>query len=122
MGFLARTGPLALLFAGVVGIGAAVVVGLPALRLGGLFLAVTTLAFALTTSYLLVDKHFGWVPVGRVSRPKLFGGVILEGQAGYYYLCLGVAVLAVLALRGIYRSHTGRVLRAVRENGAATQA
>ena len=112
----------ALLFAGVVGVGVAVIVGLPALRVRGLFLAVTTLAFALTTSYLLVDKRFGWVPTSRVSRPTLFGGHVLDSQSGYYYLCLSVAVLAVLGLRGVHQSRTGRVLRATRENTSATQA
>src|SRR5581483_6782021 len=110
---------LALLFAGAVGI---VVVGLPALRLRGLFLAVTTLAFALTTSYLFVDNHFSWVPTGRVNRPTLLGGAVLNSQYAYYYLCLAVAVLGVLGARGVYRSRTGRVLRAGRENETAAQA
>jgi branched-chain amino acid transport system permease protein len=113
---------LALLFSGVVGVAVAVVVGLPALRLRGLFLAVTTLAFALTTSYLFVDNRFSWVPNGRVARPTLLGGAVLDSQYGYYYLCLGVVALAVFGARGVYRSRTGRVLRAARENDTAAQA
>jgi branched-chain amino acid transport system permease protein len=113
---------VALPFAGLVGIGVALVVGLPALRLRGLFLAVTTLAFALATSYLFVDNRFSWVPTGRVDRPTLLGGSVLNSQYGYYYLCVAVIALAVLGVRGLSRARTGRVLRAARENDTAAQA
>ena len=54
---------LALVIGGVAGALAALLVGLPALRLQGLYLAVTTLAFGLSvTSWLLNDRFFGWVP------------------------------------------------------------
>ena len=99
------------------------VVGLPALRLRGLFLAVTTLAFAMaTTSFLLNRQYFRWIPDGRVSRPKLFGVFDLTAQASYYYLCLGCLVVVVLAVQGIRHSRTGRVLLALRENERGAQA
>jgi len=114
---------VALPFAGAVGTAAAVVVGLPTLRLRGIFLAVTTLAFALvTSSYLFVNNRFSWVPTGRIARPKLLGGDVLQSQANYYYLCVCVAGLAALALSGIHRSRTGRVMRAVREDSRVVQA
>ena len=57
----------------------AVIVGLPALRVRGLFLAVTTLAFAITASnYLLNPKYFAWIPQGPLERPPLFGKLDLE--------------------------------------------
>jgi branched-chain amino acid transport system permease protein len=116
---------LALLLAGVAGAVVAVVVGLPALRLPGLFLAVTTLAFALASqNYLLNRKEQSWIPVDRLDRPDLFRTFDLTSQAAMYELCLGVAVLAFLAVAGIRRSRTGRVLLAVRDNerGAAAYA
>src|SRR4029078_11210430 len=109
------------LASGIVGAAVAVVVGLPALRVRGLFLAVTTLAFALTTSsYLLVPSRFSWVPTGRVERPHLFVAITLNSQIAYYYFCLAVTVLAALAVVGLRKSRTGRALRAVRENEQAT--
>ena len=52
----------------------AVVVGLPTLRLDGMFAAVTTLAFALAASgYLLVRAEFSWIPQGQLGVPYLFG-------------------------------------------------
>ena len=65
---------VALLVAPVIGGLVAVVVGLPALRQRGLYLAVTTFAFSLaTTSYLLNDRFWDWVPTGRVERHPLLG-------------------------------------------------
>jgi branched-chain amino acid transport system permease protein len=113
---------VAMLVAGLVGAAVAVVVGLPALRLRGLFLAVTTLAFAMaTTSYLLNLQHFSWIPTGTIERPKLFGVISLESQSAYYWFCVVCMGLALLAVRGIRRSRTGRVLLAVRDNERGTQ-
>lgn len=114
---------LALLVAGAVGAAVAVVVGLPALRLRGFYLAVTTLAFALAaTNYFLNRQFFGWVPNGRVERPLLFNRVDLTDDAAMYWYCLAIFGIVVLAVRGIRRSRTGRVLLAVRENEKGAQA
>ena len=113
---------LALVLAAVVGAAVAVVVGLPALRLRGLFLAVTTLAFAMaTSSYLLNRSYASWIPAGRIARPRIFGAFSLNGEAAYYEVCLGALVLVALAVVGIRRSRTGRVLLALRENEQAAQ-
>jgi branched-chain amino acid transport system permease protein len=113
---------LAVLIAGLVGAGVAMIVSLPTLRLRGFFPAVTTLAFAMaTTSYLLNPAYFTWVPVNRVARPDLFGVINLNSQPSYYYFCLACLALVVLGVRGVRRSRTGRVLLALRENERAAQ-
>ena len=116
---------LTMLLAGLVGAAVAVIVGLPALRLRGFFLAVTTLAFAMAASaYLLNIQYFSWAPdpSSVVIRPHLFGGINLASQRTYYYVCLAVLVLTVLGVRGIRRSRTGPVLLALRENERGAQA
>ena len=116
---------LALLLAGSAGAVVAVVVGLPALRLPGLYLAVTTLAFSLASSnYLLNRNEQSWIPNERLERPDLFRTFDLTDQDAMYWFVLGVVVLGFLAVRGIRRSRTGRVLLAVRDNerGAAAYA
>ncbi|HEX2575034.1 MAG TPA: hypothetical protein VHK88_01710 [Aquihabitans sp.] len=113
---------LALLVAGAAGAVVAVVVGLPALRLPGLYLAVTTLAFSLASSnFLLNRKEQSWIPRDRLQRPSLFRTFDLSSQAAMYEFVLGVVVLGFLAVAGIRRSRTGRALIAVRDNerGAA---
>ena len=113
---------LALIVAGLAGAVVAVIVGLPALRLPGLYLAVTTLAFALASSnFLLNRKEQSWIPRDRLDRPALFRTFDLTSQAAMYEFVLAVVVLGFLAVAGIRRSRTGRVLIAVRDNerGAA---
>jgi len=114
---------LALVFAGVVGVVTAVIIGLPALRVKGLFLAVTTLGFGLaTSSWLLSPRFFDFVPDYRVERLPLFGKIDLNSPTRIYYVCLIVCVLVLIGLRGVRNSRTGRVLLALRENERATQA
>jgi branched-chain amino acid transport system permease protein len=113
---------LAVLIGGLAGSVVAVIIGLPALRVRGMFLAVTTLAFAITASnFLLNPTYFAWIPKGRIERPPLFGKLDLEPHANMYYLCLVVLVITLLGVRGLRRSRTGRVMLALRENERAAQ-
>jgi branched-chain amino acid transport system permease protein len=113
---------LAILGAGVAGAIAAVLIGLPALRIRGLFLAVVTLALALATSSVLLKPNYvTWIPTGRLVRTPVFGRVSVASEDRMYYLCLVALLLAVAMVRGIRNSRTGRVLIAVRENSRAAQ-
>jgi branched-chain amino acid transport system permease protein len=108
---------------GLAGSAAAVVVGLPALRLRGLYLAVVTLGFALaTSSYLLSRRYFDWIPRDRLERPLLFGSIDVSSELGLYWLCLATLVAAIVAVRGIRSSRIGRSLVAVRDNERGAQA
>jgi branched-chain amino acid transport system permease protein len=113
---------LALAVSAVAGAVAAVIVGLPALRLHGLFLAVTTLAFAVAANqWLLNRKYFSWIPRGRFERSELLGRIELSDPTSMYFTCIGVLVVVMLATRQIRHSRTGRVLLALRENERAAQ-
>jgi branched-chain amino acid transport system permease protein len=110
---------LALLLAGTAAAAVAVVVGIPTLRLDGMFAAVTTLAFALAASgYLLVRAEFSWIPQGQIGVPYLFG-LAITSQTSVFELCLGVLVLVLVAMHGLRHSRTGRVLRALPANQRA---
>jgi branched-chain amino acid transport system permease protein len=100
---------------------AAIVLGIPALRLRGFFLAVTTLAFAVATdSYLL---QLDWLtPDGRVDRPMLFGRIDLEDELAFYLFSVAVLALVVAALHGLRRSQLGRAIVATRDNERGAQA
>jgi branched-chain amino acid transport system permease protein len=114
---------LAFAFTAAVGALVAVAIGLPALRLRGIYLAVTTLAFALAvTSYIVNPRFAEWVPQGRVPRPPLLGRVDIDGELPFYYVCVAVLVLLLLGLRGIRHSRTGRAFIAMRDNESGAEA
>ena len=110
---------LALLLAGAAAAAVAVVVGIPTLRLDGMFAAVTTLAFALAASgYLLVRAEFSYIPQGTVGVPYLFG-LSITSQTSVFELCLGILVVVLAGMHGLRHSRTGRVLRALPANRRA---
>ncbi|MGH8986468.1 MAG: ABC transporter permease [Acidimicrobiia bacterium] len=114
---------LAMVGAGVVGAVIAVVIGFPSLRRRGLTLAVSTFAFALMVSSYGLNREFfdDRLPGFRVERPDLFGVVDISTEARFYYLCLTALALALVAVRGLRRSRTGRVLIGIRENERAVR-
>ncbi len=110
-----------------VGVVFAVLIGLPALRVRGLFLAVATLSFAaMCGNWMFVTK--GWNGGANAisatladDRPE-FAGIDTSAPRTYYLLCLaflGAAVLVVSRLRG---TGPGRNLIAVRDNERMTSA
>ncbi len=115
-----------LLAAGLAGAAAALLIGLPALRVQGLFLAVVTLAFAVTVQNVVLDRQYtSWLLPGLdapVLRPIIYRAVDVRGDVAFYYVCLGVLGLAWLCARSLRASHAGRSLIAVRDNVAAAQA
>ncbi|MBU6315101.1 MAG: ABC transporter permease [Acidobacteria bacterium] len=114
---------LAMAAAAAVGAAVAVVVGLPALRFRGFYLAVTTLAFSLVaTTYLLSPDYFDWIVTDRFDRQPLLGRIDIRSTEAMFYVAVGALLLTVLLLRVVRRSRTGRVMLAMRENELGAQA
>ena len=111
---------MTLVVAGLIGAIAAVVLGLPALRVSGLYLAVTTMAFAIVVPvYFLSTNYLGdLLPSAtvRITRPSLYGRVSLEGDRAFYYVTLIALALCLLSARALRRSRTGRAIIAQRDN------
>lgn len=111
--------PVGVVFAAAVG----VLVGIPALRLSGLFLAILTVAVALATDRWLLsagvwDSFSGGTSGWTVSRPTLFG-ISLAGEYRFYLVCITLFFLGCLLVWNLRIGKTGRVLRAVRESEVA---
>src|SRR5205823_1630788 len=107
---------LALPAGAIVGGIAAVIVGLPALRLRGLHLAVSTLAFAVATSAVLVNpSYFGKGLPRTFPRPSILG-INLDNQKTFYYTTLALLIMVIFGVVGLRRSRIGRVLIAARDN------
>jgi ABC-type branched-subunit amino acid transport system ATPase component/ABC-type branched-subunit amino acid transport system permease subunit len=116
------TFPVATGYAIVAGVFVAVAVGFPALRVRGLFLAVTTLAFAVAASNWIFNLHMLNNGEGVVTMPRgeLFGVLDLRPQRTYYYLCLAVLVVCTLMVARLRTTGVGRSLLAVRDNESAS--
>lgn len=108
---------VALAYGTVAGIVAALAVGGPALRVRGLDLAITTLAFAVMAhGWLLSHEMFtGGDSVITVPRATV-AGIDLRSPTVYYYLCLVALVVAVVMMARLRASGVGRTLIAVRDN------
>lgn len=102
--------------------GVAVLLGLPALRVRGAFLAVTTLALAVAAGPTLFHTSFfaRMIPQN-VERPRLLF-ISFDSARTYYFLCLAMLVIAILVVRDLRHSRTGRVLIAARENESGVEA
>ncbi|MBW3664965.1 MAG: ATP-binding cassette domain-containing protein [Actinobacteria bacterium] len=116
--------PVAVGYATVAGAVVALAVGFPALRVRGLFLSVTTLAFAVAASNWLfqVDLLTGGQEVSVVPRAELFGVIDLAPERTYYYVCLVVLIACAAMIARLRTTGVGRRLIAVRENEAAASA
>jgi ABC-type branched-subunit amino acid transport system ATPase component/ABC-type branched-subunit amino acid transport system permease subunit len=113
----------AVLFAAMGGVIAAMLVGGPALRVRGLFLAVTTLGFAVAAQgWLLPNRIFlGTDPRLYVPRGKWWV-VDLHSERTYYFLTLAIVVLCVWSISHLRRTGIGRSIIAVRENDRSAAA
>ncbi|HZT64990.1 MAG TPA: ABC transporter permease [Acidimicrobiales bacterium] len=109
----------------VVAAAVAVILGLPALRITGQFLAVVTLAFAYTAQYFFFvqpSKLFSWwIPSQMITRPALFGRIGIDSDRQIYYVCLVALAVVLAATRSLRNSHAGRALIASNDNRLATQ-
>ena len=110
--------------AAVVGGLVAVLIGIPALRVQGLFLSVVTLGFGAAVQYAaLSPQRFAWLlPTGYINKPNLYGRIDLSSDTRFYYVCLVFLVLSCLSAWSLRHSRSGRLFIGLRDNQRAMQA
>ncbi|MFP3899311.1 MAG: ATP-binding cassette domain-containing protein [Acidimicrobiia bacterium] len=114
---------LALGLAAIAGGIAALVLGIPALRVSGQFLAVTTLAFAVAMElYVLNPANHGSLLPAAYERPELWGVVDLSDERWLYALALVLLGLVVFVVRNLRAARAGRVISATRDNARGASA
>ena len=118
---------LALLLGAALAAAVAGLVGLPAIRLEPLELAIATLSLSFTADRFL----YAWPPlasqdgkrdVPRPSWASLDPGHIGAGNRAYAWLCLGLFLVACFAVASLRRGRTGAALTALRSSESATAA
>jgi ABC-type branched-subunit amino acid transport system ATPase component/ABC-type branched-subunit amino acid transport system permease subunit len=113
--------PLSLLAGGLAAAAVTVAIGLPALRIRGLFLAVTTLGFAVAMTSWVMKQEWA-LGSGVVPTPLEIAGKSLDSGKTYYYFTLLVFVGLFLIARNVRTTGFGRLLLAVRDNEDAARA
>lgn len=108
--------------AGVVAALIGIFVGLPSMRIKGLYLAVATLA----TQFILVyifrewDSVTGGMGGVNVPAPNLFG-FELESDLRMYFLILPVTILLLVGARNLFRTRFGRAFIAIRDKDISAE-
>lgn len=98
------------------------VVGLPALRVKGIYLGMATLSFGFIVEEVLArwESVTGGNAGIHIKKPDLFGWVLETGDQ-FYWLCLVITVLATLGILNLLRSPTGRAFVAIRDSEISAQ-
>jgi branched-chain amino acid transport system permease protein len=115
--------PLSVAAAMLVTAAAGAVIGLPALRLKGLYLAIATLASQQIIEFVI--RRWSWLTGGQgfldVRRLGIFGWEVPRKsfELVWYWVILAVAALGVLAARNLIRTALGRSFMAVRDQDIA---
>lgn len=114
---------ITLAVAGAAGAVTALLIGVPALRIQGLFLAATTLAFAVALdSFFLNPNNLPEIVVDGAGRPILWERWPLNDELTFYYLTLGFLLLSALVTYAVRQARSGRALIATKDNRRAAAA
>ena len=106
------------LIAGITGI----IVGLPALRVKGMYLAIATLAFGfIVEEGITRAESITGGSSGMMLEPLQVFGLAIDSEQSMYYLCLIILVLCVLGVMNLLRSPTGRAFVAIRDSEISAQ-
>lgn len=112
--------PAAALVAGVFGF----LIGIPALRLTGIYLALATFALALSIPPIL--NHYDTFTGGHggINMPPVLPpfGLDLSQEQWLYYMDMGIALVLFAFAWGVIRSRTGRAFMAIRDSETAATA
>jgi branched-chain amino acid transport system permease protein len=114
--------PAAFVAAGLVAAATGVIIGIPALRLSGIYLAIATLAYAFIVTEVLLRWESVTSGASGINVPKmeLFGWRVTS-ETELYYIVLVIAVLAMFAVRNILRAPLGLAMMAVRDSETAAR-
>ncbi|PKN04573.1 MAG: branched-chain amino acid ABC transporter permease [Deltaproteobacteria bacterium HGW-Deltaproteobacteria-9] len=98
------------------------IVGIPSLRLKGLYLALGTLAFGFIIEYILFHWELTRGDTG-MAVPKIgMEGFYIETERQFFFLIMFFAVIAAFVAKNIARTKIGRSFVAIRDRDIAAEA
>ncbi len=114
--------PVALLVAAFMAAALGFVLGFPALRLEGPYLAVVTLGFGLAVTQIIARGEFFGGRMGLHVPTPAVGPLNLVGDRAVYAFVVPVAVIVTIAAANILRTRVGRAFQAIRDSDVAAAA
>jgi branched-chain amino acid transport system permease protein len=103
------------------------IIGLPALRLEGPYLAIATLGFGLTIMHIIGRWDIFGGRMG-ITAPPLDLGIsgsslswVIEGDVKIYYLILIITILLVIGARNLMKTRVGRAFMSIRDDDIAAE-
>lgn len=111
----------ALLIAGLVAVPIGALLAIPAIRLGGLYLALATLGFGLVLSDMFYQSSimFGSTETGLSLPLPHLNWLKVDTPTGFYYVVLVITVIVALSVWGLVRGRLGRILKGMAESPVA---
>ncbi|MHB8465070.1 MAG: ABC transporter permease subunit, partial [Acidimicrobiales bacterium] len=100
----------------------AVIVELPALRIRGMMLAVSTLGFATSAEFWLFGQSWMFGTEGTNPSKPIIGSITFDTGRKYYFLTLGIFIVAFWVTRNFWAGGLKRRLVAVRDNEQGAKA
>ncbi len=112
---------LNLLAGGVVAMLGGIVVGIPSLRVKGLYLAIATIAASFIAHFLFANLKLTGGTTGLSLKPATVFGLALDTSFRIYWLIVPVTVLMVLGAANLFRTRVGRAFIAVRDRDISAE-
>ncbi len=115
--------PVNLALGGLMAAAVGAVIGMPSVRIKGLYLAIATLAGQLIIEWVI--NHVTWISGGvqasiEVPRPRI-GGLEVASQREMYFFLLVFVVLAIVGALNLMRTRIGRAFVAIRDHDIAAE-
>lgn len=114
---------LLLPLSGLMAAAVSMLLGVPTLRLKGVFFTITTLGFSEIIRMTVLNWESltrGTMGIPGIPYPVLFG-MKLKSNAEFYWIILGIAIVAYISIYLLINSRIGRAWIAIREDEAAAR-
>ncbi len=114
--------PVTLLAAGLVAAAVGVLVGLPSLRVKGLYLAIATLAASVFLHFIFAEwKSVTGGMEGLSLRPAHLFGLEFRSDFAMYFIIVPLAILALFCAKNLFRTRVGRAFIAIRDRDISAE-
>ena len=110
-----------LLAGGFVAMLGGIVVGLPSLRVKGLYLAIATIAASFIAHFLFANLRLTGGTAGLTLQPATVFGVALDTSFLLYWVIVPVTLLMLLGAANLFRTRTGRAFIAIRDRDISAE-